>query len=156
MICRILMACMLLGLSSAALGEVYRCEAGEVIEFSDRPCNGETALHEVERGISLVPADADLARLAEANKRFIEARRERLADRREQAAAEPQAGEAAEAAEPPVHTVLIPFRPPRHGRPVPRPEPTPETARDRRYSALNGPILGTRNRERWEPEQGRQ
>lgn len=151
MTCRILIAWMLLGLCSPVLGEVYRCEADGVIEFSDRPCNSEAVRHKLERGISLVPADEDLARIAEANRRYIEALRERRASRRQAATAASRAGDSAEIGQLPVRTVLIPFRDHRHGRPTPDTEPTPVKNPDQRYSALNGPILGTRNRERWEP-----
>lgn len=151
MTCRILIAWMLLGLCSPVLGEVYRCEADGVIEFSDRPCNSEAVRHKIVRGISLVPADEDLASIAEANRRYIEALRERRATRRQAAAAASRADESAEIGQQPVPTILIPFRHPRHGRPNPGAEPTPVKAPDQRYSALNGPILGTRNRERWEP-----
>jgi hypothetical protein len=151
MTCRILIAWMLLGLCSPALGEVYRCEADGVIEFSDRPCNGEAVRHNVVRGISLVPADEDLASIAEANRRYIEALRERRATRRQAAAAASRADQSAEVGQQPVQAVLIPFRNHRHGRLTPVADPTPVKEPNPRYSALNGPILGTRNRERWEP-----
>lgn len=142
---------MLLGLCSPVLGEVYRCEADGVIEFSDRPCNSEAVRHSIVRGISLVPADEDLAKIAEANRRSIEALRERRATRRQSAAAASRTDESAEIGQQPVQTILIPFRDHRHGRPNPGTGPTPVKAPDQRYSALSGPILGTRNRERWEP-----
>jgi len=69
--------------------QIYRCqvqtEDQRTTVFSDTPCAEDAIEYQVRRGVSVVGA-IDLAQVAEANREFIEARRERLEQARRKAA----------------------------------------------------------------------
>lgn len=78
-----LLACMM---AVSASAQVYRCNEGETIVFSDIPCSDDAELHEVRVGISVVGAAEGLDEVAERNKAFVEQRQEQLAAQRVRAA----------------------------------------------------------------------
>jgi hypothetical protein len=143
-----LAAILLLAAAAPASAEIYRCESEGVIEFSDRPCSADNMPHHSERGISLVPADENLARIAADNQRFIESRREALAAQRQEQARRNREARAQVLPEA-LQTVVLPVPARYYQRPRQKP-PVEQPRREPRYSALSGPILGTRNRDRWE------
>jgi hypothetical protein len=144
---RLLNALPLLMTALPAAAEVYRCEHDGLIEFSDRPCNGDSRPHEGGDRLSIIEPDPHLDQAAQRARELIRARRERLAERTRApapAADAPEADRGIEAGT----AVFFPYgfwhrdpfadhhRPqlPDRSRPV-LPEP--------RYSPLSGPILGT-------------
>lgn len=58
--------------------EIYRCEHGDVVEFSDRPCQEDATTHQARRQISIITPATDLEETARRNQAFLEQRRERL------------------------------------------------------------------------------
>lgn len=73
------------GVSSA---EIYRCEHGDVVEFSDRPCQENASAHQPRRQISIITPATDLEETARRNRAFLEQRRERLEASRDEDPAE--------------------------------------------------------------------
>lgn len=75
--------------ANALSAEIYRCEHGDVVEFSDRPCQEDATPHQARRQISIITPATDLEETARRNRAFLEQRRERLeADRNEDEADE--------------------------------------------------------------------
>jgi hypothetical protein len=142
---RSLTALSILLLAFPAAAQVYRCDSDGVPTFSDRPCHPDAVEYQPEGGLSFIVPDAALPELAESAQAFIRQRREELAERRRPPTPPPRAATQPPA---PTSTVLVPWpvypyhghRPKPHGPPAPSPRPPS----DSRYSALNGPILGTR------------
>ncbi len=69
-----------------AAAQVYRCNDGDMIVFSDVPCSEDAQLYHVRSGISVVAAADDLDEVAERNRAFVDKRQEDLAERRARAA----------------------------------------------------------------------
>lgn len=147
MMLRCLPALAALMLALPAGAQIYRCEAAGSVVFSDRPCGPDARAHQPSSAVSYIEPDENLPAQAEAARVFIEQRRERLAQRSHTNRRGPLAP-AKEALAP--ETVYLPW-PARHGHhPVRHPRAShPGAARSasERYSALNGPILGTRRSE---------
>lgn len=130
--------------------QIYRCESGGTVAFSDRPCGPDSALHTPRGKVSYVAPDENLPAIAEATQAFLRERRARAAQRR--AARQADSSPAPGSTHTTVETVFLPWPSPsarhhrhlwdrtRHGDdPAP-----PVIAGNDRYSPLNGPILGTR------------
>lgn len=66
--------------------EIYRCEQDGVIVFADQPCDDNAEPHVPSGNVSVIQADGDLAQIAEANREFVEQRKQRIAERRRLAA----------------------------------------------------------------------
>lgn len=140
---RTLFILLLISPAAVADARIYRCESGGVTEFSDRPCSEGARAFEAEP-VSVVVPDEGLPALAEANRRFIEERRRRLAEdrRARQRAPAPPTIEVHPASR---QTVFVPWVLPDHRRVDRRVGPaSPPAGFEQRYSPLNGPILGTR------------
>lgn len=73
----------LLAIAGAVAAEdIYRCEDGETIVFSDRPCDDAAELHRPRRLLSVVTSPESLARIQQANAAYLESRATELARRR--------------------------------------------------------------------------
>lgn len=134
--------------STAALadGTIYRCanEDGSIV-FSDRPCDDEARAYQGPSSLSVISAPADVQARTEANRAFIEERRERMneARRTRELPEQQQAPLVPQPARPPGH--FMPYRaPPQEARPLPE-----STAPDReeRFSALSGRQPGSVRRQ---------
>lgn len=73
--------------------DIYRCEHGDVVEFSDRPCQEDAATHQPQRQISIITPATDLEETARRNRAFLEQRRERLESQRNEDEADEAAAE---------------------------------------------------------------
>jgi|GEM_PF-2554761 len=131
-----------LALPGLADAEIYRCQHQGVVEFSDLPCDHRAVVHDLPP-ISVVVPDPGLPQLAASSRAFIDARRASLADRkRRQPTPTPPAGVVEPRTEPQTVFVPWPVLPPR--RADDRSRGIEQTWPTQRYSALHGPILGTR------------
>lgn len=124
--------------SSSALAEasIYRCidEEGTVI-FSDRPCDEEARAYEGAATLSVINAPEDVEARAEANRAFIEARRERQSEARRQGLQQEQQPPASVRPVRP-QTQFVPFWAPYLEEQVP---PTGNAReREESFSALSG------------------
>lgn len=145
---RLMLAIVTLLVSVPVPAQIYRCQADGVVAFSDRPCGPDSAQYTSRNGVSFIQPDENLPALAEAAQAFIRERRERLARRERPERPTRTPGPAAPAR---AETVYIPWpvsRHSRHERHFEQPSGPPEIADSNRYSALSGPILGTR-RDSW-------
>lgn len=73
-------------LSTSARAEIYRCNEGETVVFSDVPCSESAEVHITESRVSVVDAAGNLDEIAATNEAFVQQRRQTLAQRRERAA----------------------------------------------------------------------
>jgi hypothetical protein len=144
----------LLAVAFSLEAQVYRCESGDGIVFSDRPCADDAEEYQPLRGISLIEPDANLDQVAERNQAYLRERRERQ-DALRQARLE----RARSTAEAPVHVIQerpvsqvffvperdsMPRRPDRAPRSDPPRDGQPPEREQRSFSALSGPFPGTR------------
>ena len=77
-----------------AADRIYRCEQDDRVVFSDLPCSEKAEPYEPSARLSVVGASADLEVIRARNRKFIDAREERLRDaraRRRAAGDEPRA-----------------------------------------------------------------
>ena len=72
---------------AASATDIYRCEDGDTIVFSDFPCDETGVLHSPEGSLSVIAAPQELARIAERNAEFLAAENARRAERAEARAA---------------------------------------------------------------------
>ncbi len=141
-------SCAILAWSQAQASPIYRCEIDGTVVFSDRPCSEDAKVHDSENLMSIVPPAGDIDQVAAANRAFIDQRRaEQATDRENRAAARRRAEAEAERAEVRQIGPVLPWL----GIPVPVepdvPEPPRESRdRDQNFSALSGPLPGTRRR----------
>lgn len=148
----------LIGIMAAPVqADIYRCEIDGVIVFADSPCQDDARPYESRGGISVVEAPSNLAEIEAANQALI---RHRLAQQAERAAAARQRAETP--TPPPISRETSPWVPvfglPHHRydhrydnrgrRHPPRRFAEDEPQREQRYSALSGPLPGTRRRDR--------
>lgn len=129
--------------SALAQASIYRCvdEQGTVI-FSDRPCDDEARAYESAATLSVINAPEDVEARAEANRAFIQERRERQTEARRQGTSPDQPAAAAQPARP--QTQFVPFWAPYLEEQIP-PERT-ESEREQRFSALSGRQPGSARR----------
>lgn len=134
--------------STAALadGTIYRCvnDDGSIV-FSDRPCDDEGRVYQGPSSLSVISAPADVQARTEANRAFIEERRERMneARRMRELSEQQQEALAPQPARPPSH--FLPYwAPPQEARPLPE---STDTDREERFSALSGRQPGSARRQ---------
>ena len=144
----------LLILPALASAEVYRCERGGVVTFSDTPCDEQASRYRPADRVSIIGRPDDLEAITERNEAFVEQRLQRLAEQRRAraAASERQARDQSRADQRPIASPaprLLPvyIDPPRrrhgHGKRHAAPEHEVER-REPPFSALGGPFPGTR------------
>ncbi len=142
---KLALAILTLMVSSAVLAQasIYRCvdEEGTVI-FSDRPCDEEAREYIGGTTLSVINAPEDVEARAEANRAFIEERRERQIEARRQRTQQDETPAVVEPVRP--QTQVWPFwaQPPVDQEP-PR---QPEHDREERFSALSGRQPGSARR----------
>jgi len=123
-------------------GDVYRCQDGDSTVFSDRPC-GADARRVNGATISIIEPAGDLSQIAEENRRFIEQRRARLSLRSERWIT-PAPSQSTPVVQPSLVVFALPWTPYHDWPEQRRSARLPPKLRQQDYSALNGPILGTR------------
>lgn len=70
-------------LATQASAQIYRCESGDSIIFSDQPCSEEARVYQPSERISVVAPAEGLSQAGERNRQFISERRERQQARRQ-------------------------------------------------------------------------
>lgn len=131
---------------------IYRCtDADGTLIFSDRPCDDTAQVYESRESLSVISAPDNVAERVEANREFIDSRRERLTEGRrgpeapsETTARPPQRSPQSQ------QPMILPAWPAgeteRPSPPVP-PTERPEQERNERFSALGGRQPGSRRRD---------
>ncbi|HLS05857.1 MAG TPA: DUF4124 domain-containing protein [Wenzhouxiangella sp.] len=132
----------------ATSAQVFRCSHEGVTVFSDQPCGLNPEQVAYSEKISFIKPDENLPEQAEANRLFVQARQNELAERRRRAKKQQ------ERAQEPHQTIIENHHvhwPPatgfwnrRHRHHYRHDGPQAPTQSKKDYSALNGPILGTR------------
>lgn len=134
-------------LFSTASAQIYQCEQDGAPVFSDRPCGEDARSYEPAAHVSYVVPDETLPALAESARAFIAERRSRLARLRRSALNPPEEQRTGRPAQTVIQTPwLNPHRAWHHRRHRYLSADAPDRPGSTRYSALNGPILGTRGR----------
>lgn len=150
---RFLVACGSVFLASSALtGEsIFRCDAADgSVTFSDSPCDAQAREYHSAATLSVISTPQNLAERIEANRAFIDQRRERLRVAREtsrQAAGrQTQVSQTSTSASAAIGTrsglLPVPYWLPAHEQPTPQPSREP-AAREERFSALSGRQIGS-------------
>lgn len=132
----------------AASAQVYRCIHESVTVFSDQPCGLNSEQVSDSEKISFVEPDDNLPEQAAANRLFVQERQRRLAEQRRRTKQRQESTEATQQAVVENHYVQWPpatgfwNKRPRHDHRYAEPQAPAQSQKD--YSALNGPMLGTR------------
>lgn len=142
---------MLAGLSPA---QIYRCDSGDTVVFSDQPCNDESSIHTPVRHISVITPTADLDEIAQRNQAFIRDRLDRQAAiRAARAKASRQQAEQPSQPQPAIQASTVSYLPyyvpsrrhHRQGRRHEREQSQQQAEPERQpFSALRGPFPGSR------------
>jgi hypothetical protein len=148
--------------AAQANAQIYRCDTGESIIFSDQPCDEAAEQYQSAGNVSVIEPGRDLAQVSERNREFIQKQRERqeaqrqarVERAREQRAAVPQQAPHYVLEQPVTRVMYIPE--PGNDRRVERPRRETGSRRDdesdnrteQPFSALSGRQLGSRRSDR--------
>ena len=143
-------------LAGQASAQIYRCEDGDSVVFSDRPCSDGVDQYHSTGSVSVVEPAEDLSHVGERNRDFIRDRRERQAARQRATAERTREAFTQRPSEVQEVTRVL-YVPESHypghrerTRRETRDQPSQSPARsvDRPFSALRGPFPGTRRDDR--------